>query len=326
MAKRKKDKQEEERKQKIKKTKTTLLAENQVLMEKLEYERKVNEESQKLLIDAQEADRDLKKSIPAKTWTEMVKTSLLAFLITICSIGWLWLGCFNETSEPVDMCLLGTFVIFAAGLVLIILEKDDLYKMIFNTATASALIGILADRINTTTMSWFVHYPLFIALTALTLFAVVFAGYNRRSNIMIDKHLYDNFTYLPSTVMLIIFATITLLGTIPLSRYHNMNQLKRDERLAEILQINRTEQGIEVILPAEHISEQRYLENVLSVFYKREEPNESSRSWKTKSIFCKEGEKEWYKLPVLALPAGDITLFFDHVWDDYEKIIKVPVP
>ncbi len=297
------EKKKKKKKKKKNKKKADLVKENKDLKERAEK--------------AEELQSSLLKCITSEIRREMLKTSLLALGIALCAIVWLWLGCFHEAPSPLLNCVSGSVIIFLVGVLLISIAKSKgLDDLITAGVFTSIIVGTLAGSSNSIFLWQPLHYGLFILLSMLTISVIVFAGYNRESK---------SFNAYPSMIIFLIFAAITLLGVKPLSKHHNTNQLRRDERLAEILEINPVESGIEVILPPEHVSEQRYLKNVFFVKSEIKKIDKSSWDWERDSIFCKEGEKEWYKV-ILPPQSGGIIFFFNHPWQDYEIKKEIPVP
>jgi hypothetical protein len=114
-----------------------------------------------------------------------------------------------------------------------------------------------------------------------------------------------------------VFGIIAVLGTIPLSKLRNIDLLEKDTEITKILQVKETEEIIEVTLAPEHFSKHRYLDNVFSIIIGTDDVE---LDWGETAIFCKEGEKEWYKVKwkkPLTSPKRDIYFSFNHPWKDY---------
>src|SRR4030043_475147 len=59
---------------------------------------------------------------------------------------------------------------------------------------------------------------------------------------------------------------ILLLGIVPLSKYHNLNQIEHDKKIVEMLQITsdpNDPNGVKILLPAKYVSENKYIRQVL---------------------------------------------------------------
>lgn len=127
--------------------------------------------------------------------------------------------------------------------------------------------------------------------------------------------------------LFLIFTIPAIAFIFPLSKYHNQNQLQRDKKIAEILEITISEDGIEILLPSKHISDNSYLEKVFSIGWERK-----NYPWKTTADYCQKGKKIWYEaeLPFQGIfqKGKEIVLYFDHAWYDYEitKEISFPDP
>ena len=127
------------------------------------------------------------------------------------------------------------------------------------------------------------------------------------------------------SLLSIVFLLPLVALIVPLSRYHNQNQLKRDQRIKEVLQITKQEDGIEILLPAEYAQEHFYLEKVLSVVWKEK------KSWRAIAILCQDGNRYWYRAK-LSFPEPEketdreLILFFDHAWEDLKISVPVAIP
>lgn len=119
------------------------------------------------------------------------------------------------------------------------------------------------------------------------------------------------------TLLWLVFSLPLALGIVPLSKYHNQNQLERDKKIARVLQITVLEDGIEVLLPSEYSLENSYLEKVFSV-----ERGEQKYPWKTIAIYYQEGKKKYYKAELPFYGDGKVSIFkslafsFDHAWEN----------
>ena len=127
---------------------------------------------------------------------------------------------------------------------------------------------------------------------------------------------------IPSLIIVFLLPFIAVI--VPLSKYHNLNQIERDKKIVEILQISAEKDKIMITLPYEHCKEHSYLEKVFSM---RGEDKEMA--WKDITVPCRERNKYWYEATfditfLNKLPAdkenkkATLTLFFDHAWEDYE--------
>ena len=125
----------------------------------------------------------------------------------------------------------------------------------------------------------------------------------------------------------LIFTIPAIAFIIPLSKYHNLNQIERDKKIVEILKITVLGDGIEILLPSKHISDNSYLEKVFSIGWERK-----NYPWKTTADYCQKGKEIWYEaeLPFQGIfqKGKEIVLYFDHAWYDYEitKEISFPDP
>lgn len=145
-----------------------------------------------------------------------------------------------------------------------------------------------------------------------------------------------------------VFFLPLAIGIVPFSKYHNQNQIKRDTIISEAhLQIKALEDGIEILLPSEHASDNSYLEKVFSLGWS----TDKKQAWENIMIPCREGDKYWYKVK-LQFPlwyrsklignpfsmmteeekekyesnTDSILLFFNHVWKDYETTKEILLP
>ena len=160
-----------------------------------------------------------------------------------------------------------------------------------------------------------------------------------------DKNQRD-FLAIPLILLWCIFVLPLFIGKVPLSKYHNYNQLERDKKIAEILKITVLKDQIEVLLPSEHASENSYLKKVFSFGF-----DAVDRSWKDIVIPYREGDKYWYKVN-LPFPnwykwkltghseswttaeeekkynsnTDNIVLFFDHAFVDYKTTKEITFP
>lgn len=160
----------------------------------------------------------------------------------------------------------------------------------------------------------------------------------------IKKEIHPALIALLSIVFLLPFVTIL----IPLSKHHNQNLIRKDTIISEAhLQIKALEDGIEILLPSEHASDNSYLEKVFSVCWE----GKKLKSWKNIAIPCREGGKYWYKVK-LPLPywykskllgepiwmiaeeekkkyesnTDNIVLFFKHPWENYRTTEEILFP
>ncbi len=156
-----------------------------------------------------------------------------------------------------------------------------------------------------------------------------------------------SFLLTPLTILWCIFLLPPLIGITPLSKYHNYNQLERDKKIVEVLEITVLEDYIEVLLPNEHASESSYLKKVFSLGL----TNDTKEMWEDIVIPCREGDKywhkvklplpNWYKLKLAGRPVSwtptqekdkyknntdNIFLFFDHAFKDYETTKEIIFP
>jgi len=110
----------------------------------------------------------------------------------------------------------------------------------------------------------------------------------------------------------------------PLSKYHNLNQIERDKKIVEILQVTSDLNNLRILLPPEYASESSYMEKVFSVRWTTEilaEETVTIKAWKDIAIPCRDGDKYWRRaeIPLYEeIQGNEITLFFDHTWKDYE--------
>ncbi len=292
------------------------------------------EENKKLLREQQELMEEnlasleeiasLKDSKPKIAGQEIIKTSLLAFGIVVCSISWLWLICFNEAHYPLCNCIASLLVIAVLSIISVSAFNKDIGDGIAVMIILTAILGLSGGSTNPTSLPEFIHWPLSIILSGLTLCIIVFAGYNKEYKWWPSKRFY----YIPSMVTFAMLGIIVYAGVVPLSKYHNINQLEKDKKLVEMLQIVPDFlESTEIVLPSKHISEHRYLSNVFSIITTGPDSNDVSWSWKERAIFCTEGEEKWYKMRIS--PSGTeekITFLFRHRWQNHEEIKKVPAP
>lgn len=136
-----------------------------------------------------------------------------------------------------------------------------------------------------------------------------------------DKEKNKIFTA-PAFLLLLVFV-LPLAGIFPLSKYHNLKQLERDGKIASVLQISADSNNVTVVLPVEYAGENSYMEKVLSIRTEPNEPN-SLKPWKELAVYCREGQKEWYKAVLLGAKKESLVLFFNHAWED--KTIILPIP
>jgi len=168
-----------------------------------------------------------------------------------------------------------------------------------------------------------------------------------------DKDEYKAY-YSPGLLLSCIFALPLIIGIFPLSKLHNQRQLERNKKIVEMLQIDLQQDGLEILLPAEHVKENDYMERVLSVAW--ESHKEKQQEWKDIAIHHFEGTsdektKHWYKAK-LPFPdwykckrigqssatllqeekekyksnTDNIILFFNHVWENYKTPKEVLFP
>jgi len=142
----------------------------------------------------------------------------------------------------------------------------------------------------------------------------------------------DDKIYIRLFCLFFLIFTIPLIAfIIPLSKYHNLNQIERDKKIVEIFQISKEKDKIMIILPDEYYQEHKYLKKVLSVVWKVTDSNNIEdhikSSWSDIAIPCRRGSKNWYEAELL-LPktATDIELRFDHVWKDWKATKKILLP
>ena len=146
------------------------------------------------------------------------------------------------------------------------------------------------------------------------IFSNIFGSNEKRALILTISFLTIIFL-LPFTTMI-----------VPLSKYHNLNQIERDKKIVEILQISAEKHKIIITLPYQSYKEHSYLEKVLSI-----RKGDEETSWKDIAVPCRKGNEYWYEatfdIALLdKLPADKenkevlLTLFFDHAWKDYETI------
>jgi len=218
-----------------------------------------------------------------------------------------------------------------AGVVIVSLSMFCLYLIAFSnqilapiaaaTAVAFAVAVVAAAAVGTAVGAAAGAAVAFaVAVVAAATVVAAFATWDK------DK---KNFLVIPVVSLYIIFALPLLLGIVPLSKYHNQNQLERDQRIAGALQITATGKGIEILLPSEYASENSYLKKVLSLGLKEAEVEQTTVSWKDAVIPCREGENQWYKVK-LVLPekensTDELVFSFKHSWKDFQTTKIVPL-
>lgn len=146
-----------------------------------------------------------------------------------------------------------------------------------------------------------------------------------------------DFTSIPAILLLWCISFLPfVIGIVPLSKYHNQNQIERDKKIVEVLEITVLENEVEVLLPSEYASENSYLEKVFSVTWM----DEQLKAWKEIVIPCREGDKYWYKVklpfpdwyrqgligPDKKTDTAGLILSFDHAWYDYETTKEISFP
>lgn len=170
-----------------------------------------------------------------------------------------------------------------------------------------------------------------VAITVGAAVAVVAATIAVGAAITWDKEEKDVYP-LPFFLLMIVFILPFIPGTYFCSHFHNENQLVRDQKVAEILEVRKQGEGIEVKLPPEYAKEHRYLRAVLSFhfgspFEEKENAEIKRYSWREKEICCQEGSTVWYKVELSLVDSLTtspvIWAFFDHAWEDFE--VKLPI-
>jgi len=140
-----------------------------------------------------------------------------------------------------------------------------------------------------------------------------------------------------SSVWTIFFLTIVFFlpfttTIVPFSKYHNLNQIERDKKIVEILQVTSDSNNLRILLPPEYVSESSYMEKVFSIRWAMEtlpEETVTIKAWKDIAIPCRDGDKYWrraeIKLSELSekIEGNEITLFFDHAREDYETTKEI---
>ncbi len=249
----------------------------------------------------------------------LLKAVIGASVVVVISIIWLYLAAYsNYYYSPWAAFFISIFML-PTGFLGILAKKEGRFS--FWAVIAGPVIGLFFGLFTAT----FFLYGAFNSFIAAILAGVVGAiipyiswdySWDWKDNK--ERHL----SIILMTLLWLIFALPLCFGIIPFSKHHNQNQFERDRKIVDIfLQVTDQENDVEILLPSEHLSENSYLNQVLSIEWIKHGP---IMSWKRNAILCKEGDKHWYKCVFPKFPdekSPELILRFVHTWADFETVI-----
>ncbi len=243
---------------------------------------------------------------------EATKMGLLSALMIILSFFVVSLIGFSDSTTELLVVAVAAVVAVVATAAAVVVTVDAV------VAVVAAVVAVVAVAV--------------VAAAAVVVAAVVAAAAVVVATAAFGKE-EKGIAPLPFFLLMVIFVLPLIPGVYYTSHFHNQRQLVKDQQVAEILKVGRQEDTIEVTLPAEYASEHRYLRNTLSFHFdssaKQGEKNVETEtySWREKEIYCREGDKVWYKVelpfPTASLTTPTLWAYFDHAWEDFE--VKLPI-
>ncbi len=248
-----------------------------------------------------------------------IKIALIAMGLSLLSIVCLYLIAYNNVItnfNDIACIILGSIIGgILGGMIGVMIFNAGAVGSIFSGGVIGSVIGGILGGTNGA-ITGFIIGGIFSVITDCII---------RNTMHDIKKEIHPELIALLSIVFLLPFVTIL----VPLSKYHNQNQIKRDTIISEAhLQIKILEDEIEILLPSEYDSDNSYLEKTLFVNYSWDMVEE--KAWKDIVIPCREGNKYWYKIklpsPEKKTNTVDLFLVFKHVWENYETTKKISFP
>jgi len=274
-----------------------------------------------------------------------ITTVLCALGLILVSTGFLYFLAFSQTATLIPItCLIIIGVFLGSILIVSAVNKDftDLINIGLVIFAYSCILTFIIGFFSSSYYSlngWLVYLVCFI-LTISALWLIVLGSYNKVENKCSSKK---------ASCLCLVPLLMLLLGIVPLSKYHNLNQIEHDKKIVKMLQITsdpNDPNGVKILLPAKYVSENKYIRQVLCFRWPNQATEKAEKynswtfasSWNQVSLPCCRGKTKWYEakldFPMIAREdrrliydkKEKVILFFNHSYWDLIREIPLPDP